>query len=95
MDINSMTEKVQKAIMNAQNIAVREQHQEVDEVHLYIAMLEDDESLIHLHFGKNEYWSKRYQRRTTTNPLEKATSNWEWRRTRKTIHYKWLTKSAR
>ena len=46
MDINSMTEKVQKAIMNAQNIAVREQHQEVDEVHLYIAMLEDDESLI-------------------------------------------------
>ena len=41
-----MTEKVQKAIMNAQNIAVREQHQEVDEVHLYIAMLEDDESLI-------------------------------------------------
>ena len=46
MDINSMTEKVQKAIMNAQSIAVREQHQEVDEVHLYIAMLEDDESLI-------------------------------------------------
>ena len=46
MDINSMTEKVQKAIMNAQNIAVREQHQEVDEIHLYIAMLEDDESLI-------------------------------------------------
>ena len=46
MDINSMTEKVQKAIMNAQTIAVREQHQEVDEVHLFIAMLEDDESLI-------------------------------------------------
>lgn len=41
-----MTEKVQKAIMNAQTIAIREQHQEVDEVHLYIAMLEDDESLI-------------------------------------------------
>ena len=50
MDINSMTEKVQKAIMNAQNIAVREQHQEVDEVHLFIAMLEDDESLMTLHF---------------------------------------------
>ena len=53
MDINPMTEKVQKAIMNAQTIAVREQHQEVDEVHLFLAMLEDDESLITSIIGKN------------------------------------------
>ena len=39
MDINAMTEKVQKAIMDAQSIAVREGHQEVDEVHLFIALL--------------------------------------------------------
>ena len=74
MDINPMTETVQTAIMNAQTIAVREQHQEVDEVHLYLAMLEDNESLMNLYFGKNEYWCKRYQRRITTNSLEKTTS---------------------
>ena len=41
MDINSMTEKVQKAIMNAQNIAVREQHQEVDPVFLFHDLRQD------------------------------------------------------
>jgi ATP-dependent Clp protease ATP-binding subunit ClpB len=46
MDINQMTEKVQKAIMNAQSIAIREEHQEVDEVHLFLSMLEDDDSLM-------------------------------------------------
>ncbi|MCQ6274323.1 ATP-dependent chaperone ClpB [Bacillus sp. V3B] len=46
MDINQMTEKVQKAIMNAQSISIREEHQEVDEVHLFLALFEDDDSLI-------------------------------------------------
>ena len=46
MDINRMTETVQTAIMNAQSIAVREQHQEVDEVHLFLALLEDTGSLM-------------------------------------------------
>ena len=46
MDINRMTETVQNAIMNAQSIAVREQHQEVDEAHLFLALLEDTGSLI-------------------------------------------------
>ena len=41
MDINHMTETVQNAIMNAQSIAIREQHQEVDEAHLFLALLED------------------------------------------------------
>ena len=53
MDINRMTEKVQTAIMNAQSIAVREQHQEVDEVHLFIAMLEDDWK-----FNESPLWKK-------------------------------------
>jgi ATP-dependent Clp protease ATP-binding subunit ClpB len=46
MDINHMTETVQTAIMNAQSIAIREQHQEVDEAHLFLAMLEDSGSLM-------------------------------------------------
>ncbi len=32
--------------MNAQSIAIREQHQEVDEAHLFLAMLEDSGSLM-------------------------------------------------
>ena len=52
MDINQMTEKVQKAIMNAQSIAIREEHQEVDEVHLFLSMLEDDDSLMIIYSGK-------------------------------------------
>nr|WP_071393893.1 ATP-dependent chaperone ClpB [Bacillus tuaregi] len=47
MDINQMTEKVQKAMMNAQSLALREEHQEVDEVHLFLALLEDEGNLIH------------------------------------------------
>ena len=46
MDINRMTETVQTAIMNAQSIAVREQQQEVDEAHLFLALLEDTGSLM-------------------------------------------------
>lgn len=52
MDINQMTEKVQQAIMNAQSIAIREEHQEVDEVHLYLSMLEDGDSLLVSILGK-------------------------------------------
>ncbi|KAA9027545.1 ATP-dependent chaperone ClpB [Niallia endozanthoxylica] len=52
MDMNQMTEKLQKAMMGAQTIAVREEHQEVDEVHLFLALLEDDTNLIHSIFEK-------------------------------------------
>ena len=41
-----MTERLQAAIMNAQNIAIREQHQEIDEIHLFIALIEQDDSLV-------------------------------------------------
>ena len=40
--------------MNAQSIAIREQHQEVDEVHLFLALLEDDGSLMFFDFRKND-----------------------------------------
>jgi ATP-dependent Clp protease ATP-binding subunit ClpB len=46
MDINRMTERLQTAIFSAQSNAVREQHQEVDEAHLYLALLEEEDSLI-------------------------------------------------
>ncbi|MBP2241154.1 ATP-dependent Clp protease ATP-binding subunit ClpB [Cytobacillus eiseniae] len=46
MDLNQMTERVQSALMNAQSLAIREQHQEVDEVHLFLSLLEQEDSLI-------------------------------------------------
>lgn len=46
MDMNRMTERMQTAIMNARSLAIRNSHQELDEVHLYLALIEDDESLV-------------------------------------------------
>ncbi|WNS76850.1 ATP-dependent chaperone ClpB [Bacillus sp. DTU_2020_1000418_1_SI_GHA_SEK_038] len=46
MDINKMTERMQDGIMSAQNLAIREQHQEVDDVHLLLALLGQDNSLM-------------------------------------------------
>ncbi len=45
MDINRMTEKVQLAISDAQNMAVRLSHQQVDVEHLFLALLEQDGGL--------------------------------------------------
>lgn len=46
MEMNRMTERMQTAIMNARSLAIRNSHQELDEVHLYLALIEDDESLV-------------------------------------------------
>lgn len=41
-----MTERMQDGILNAQNLAIRAQHQEVDDVHLLLALLGQDNSLM-------------------------------------------------
>lgn len=41
-----MTERMQRAIMSAQTIATDQKHQEIDEVHLYLAILEEPENLV-------------------------------------------------
>ncbi|MFE8696355.1 ATP-dependent chaperone ClpB [Cytobacillus sp. FJAT-53684] len=46
MDLNQMTERMQEGFMNARVLSVREQHQEVDEVHLFLALLEQEDNLI-------------------------------------------------
>lgn len=46
MDFNRMTERLQDGFMNAQSMAIREQHQEVDEVHLFLALMEQENSLV-------------------------------------------------
>ncbi|WP_066394943.1 ATP-dependent chaperone ClpB [Neobacillus mesonae] len=46
MDINRMTERLQTGIMVAQNLAIKKNHQEIDEAHLFLALMEQDDSLI-------------------------------------------------
>lgn len=46
MDINKFTQKSQQALSDAQDIAIRNGHQEVDSLHLLSALLEQKEGLI-------------------------------------------------
>lgn len=45
MDLNRMTTKTQEAIMSAQSLAVSHHHQEVDTVHLLLALLQQQDGL--------------------------------------------------
>ncbi|MDF3553036.1 ATP-dependent chaperone ClpB [Bacillus cereus] len=45
MDLNQMTTKTQEAIMSAQSLVVSHHHQEVDTVHLLLALLEEQDGL--------------------------------------------------
>src|SRR6266536_5516272 len=46
MDLNKFTEKSQAALMEAQNIATRNQHQAADVEHLMLALLEQEGGLV-------------------------------------------------
>ncbi len=87
MDINQMTEKVQTAIMNAQSIAIREQHQEVDEVHLFLALLEDEGSLISSILEKTDVNVQEMKDELQENASKKPRVSGEWGRARKTVYY--------
>ena len=46
MDINKFTQKAQQALMDAQSIAARYKHQQVDNEHLMLALLNQEDGLI-------------------------------------------------
>ena len=52
MDLNKFTEKSQAALMEAQNIATRDQHQAVDVEHLMLALIEQEGGLVPRLFEK-------------------------------------------
>lgn len=52
MDIDKLTIKVQQAINNAQSIAVRYNHQQIDVIHLFSALVFEENGLIPNIFGK-------------------------------------------
>jgi ATP-dependent Clp protease ATP-binding subunit ClpB len=54
MNLNSFTQKVQEALGEAQNLAVRYGHQQVDAEHLLLALLEQPDGLLPRFFQKME-----------------------------------------
>jgi len=46
MDLNRMTERLQQGLMEAQSLAVKNNHQEVDEPHIFLALMDQEDSLI-------------------------------------------------
>src|SRR2546429_5093659 len=52
MDLNKFTERSQAALMEAQNVATRNQHQAVDVEHLMLALLEQEGGLVPRLFEK-------------------------------------------
>lgn len=46
MDLNQMTERLQKGLMEAQSLAIKSSNQEVDEAHLFLALFNQEESLL-------------------------------------------------
>ncbi len=46
MDLNQMTERLQSGLMDAQSLAIKSNHQEVDEPHLFLSLLSQEDSLI-------------------------------------------------
>ncbi|MCM3004845.1 ATP-dependent chaperone ClpB [Priestia koreensis] len=46
MDVNKMTQNLQKAMMDAQSVATSHNHQEIDVIHLLLALLEQSEGLM-------------------------------------------------
>lgn len=60
MDLNKMTERLQTAFMEAQSIATRNEHQEVDEVHLFLSLMEQEDSLIARIVGQLNFSTKSF-----------------------------------
>ncbi len=52
MNMNQLTQKTRDAIQRAQSIAIEYQHQQVDQEHLALALLEDEKSLIPMLLAK-------------------------------------------
>ncbi|MFO1445532.1 ATP-dependent chaperone ClpB [Bacillus sp. Bva_UNVM-123] len=72
MDLNRMTERMQEAFMNAQTLAIRNQHQEVDDVHLFISLMEQENSLIASILKKINFSTEKFVERLNVALRKKA-----------------------
>ncbi len=62
MDLNRMTERLQKGIIDAQSLAVRSNHQEVDEAHLFLTLIRQEDSLLAAILEKAEIQTESIER---------------------------------
>jgi ATP-dependent Clp protease ATP-binding subunit ClpB len=46
MDLSQMTDRLQKGFMDAESLALRSSHQEVDEPHLFLSLIQQEDSLM-------------------------------------------------
>ncbi|SDN14452.1 ATP-dependent chaperone ClpB [Bacillus sp. OK048] len=58
MDLNRMTERLQKGILDAQSLAIKCRHQEVDEPHLFLTLLRQEDSLLRAILNKADIQTK-------------------------------------
>lgn len=63
MDLNRMTERMQEALFSAQSLAVSNEHQEVDEDHLFLALLKQDESLVAAILERIQFPSAKFEQK--------------------------------
>ena len=52
MDLNQMTEHLQKGLLDSQSLAIKSNHQEVDEPHLLVSLMSQEESLLRTIFAR-------------------------------------------
>ncbi|MDF1507427.1 ATP-dependent chaperone ClpB [Robertmurraya sp. DFI.2.37] len=63
MDLNRMTERMQAALFSAQSTAASKEHQEVDEDHLFLALLKQDESLVAAILERVQFPSAKFEQK--------------------------------
>ena len=71
MDLNRMTERMQSGIMDAQTLAIKRNHQEIDEAHLFLSLLKQDDSLIAAILERAEIPAKQVQERLSDSLAKK------------------------
>lgn len=54
MDLNQMTERLQNAFLDAQSLAIKSNHQQVDEPHLFLSLMNQEDSLINTILNRME-----------------------------------------
>ena len=71
MNPNNLTIKTQEVISNAQMIAMRNQNQQIETLHILKSMLEVDDNVIPFLLKKQEEKRKKKIKSGKTNPINK------------------------
>jgi ATP-dependent Clp protease ATP-binding subunit ClpB len=62
MDLNKMTERLQQALLSSQSLAQQNDHQEIDDIHLFLSIITDADNLVSNVLEKIHCSSEGFQR---------------------------------